>query len=133
MTLISWHKNNLEISLKENLVENGLGLDPDPNQLDPDQNPKRNQFVFGFRILFYTFWYRNQQMFKITETQKIFGSKIFKKIFVRSFKFVTNFRPKNCLSLKNFKHLLISTPKCKELNSQFKLVSDYQRKKFQNL
>ncbi len=79
MTLISWHKNNLEISLKENLVENGLGLDPDPNQLDPDQNQKRNQFVFGFRILFYTFWYRNQQMFKFLRPKKFLGPKYLRK------------------------------------------------------
>ena len=47
------------------------------------------------------------------------------KIFLRSFKFVRNFRPKNFLGLKNFKHLFISIPICIELNSESepKLIS----------
>ena len=35
------------------------------------QIQSRNQFGFGLRIYFFTFkWHRNQQMFKICETQK---------------------------------------------------------------
>ena len=43
----------------------------------PEIRPKKNLgFGFGFRIEFYIFWYRNQQMFKIFETQKNLGPKI---------------------------------------------------------
>ena len=49
----------------------------------------RNQFGFGLRISFYTFWYRNQQMFIILNTQKMIGK--FKKTFLRSFKKVKIF------------------------------------------
>jgi len=35
--------------------------------VNPNQNPNQNQF----RILFYTFWYRNHQKFKIFDTQSL--------------------------------------------------------------
>ncbi len=40
-------------------------------------HPKKNVYIgFGFRIKFYTFWYRNQQKFKIFDSQKCLGLKI---------------------------------------------------------
>jgi len=46
-------------------------------------------------------------MLKIFETQKIFVSKKFKKIFLRSLSQI--FGPKNFLALKNFKDFYIKT------------------------
>jgi hypothetical protein len=59
------------------------------------------RWVLGFelKIKFYTFWNRNQKMFKIFDTQKMLGLKNLRKIY------------ENFLSVKkvrNFKHLLIS-------------------------
>ena len=34
---------------------------------------------FGFRIYFYTFWYKNQQMFKILNTHTFLGLKNIRK------------------------------------------------------
>jgi hypothetical protein len=54
-------------------------------------------------------------MFEIFETQKIVKNlKLLKKFFL---KFIG---PKNSSGLKNFKHLLISIPKCIELNFESK-------------
>ena len=56
-------------------------------------------------------------MFKIFGTQKIFGSKKFKKFFLRSYKKSQKFLDKKLSKLENSKHLLISIPKYIELNS----------------
>ena len=61
----------------------------------PNIRPKKNLgFGFGFRIKFYTYWYRNQQMFKI------FGSKKIQENFFKKFQIC----PINFSGLKNFKH-----------------------------
>jgi len=54
------------------------------NSLDPDISPQKksmywvwvpNQNPKSIQILFYTFWYRNQQILKIFDTQKCLGLK----------------------------------------------------------
>ena len=56
-------------------------------------------------------------MFKIVDTQKFLGLKNVRKTFLRNFKKVRNFWTQKLLGVKNCKHLLISIPKCIELNS----------------
>jgi len=59
------------------------------------QTQNRNQFGFGLRIYFYTFWYRNQQMFKIFVTQKFLGPKMSEFFWNFLKKFFLNFRCQN--------------------------------------
>jgi hypothetical protein len=66
------------------------------------------KFEFGLRIQFYTFWYRNQQIFKNFESQKFLGLKISDffetslKIFLNFFCLDPNLKPKrNHLGVTN--------------------------------
>ncbi len=62
--------------------------------------------------------YRNQQTFKIPNTHKFLSLENVRKIKENFQKNLLTF-----LSVKNFKRLVISIPKCIELNSELILVS----------
>ena len=51
-----------------------------------DPNLNQNELGFGFRIKFYTFWYRNLKTFRIFDTLKFLGLKNVKKFLENFFK-----------------------------------------------
>ena len=78
-----------------------------------------NKTTVGYRQVYNIFLFiqtKNVYIFKNKRPKK------FKKIFLRSLKFVSNFQTQEIFGSEklNFKHLSISIPKCIELNSESK-------------